>query len=43
MAAEKMQRACVAIEMDPSMCDVIVQRWEKHTGRKAERYGREEG
>jgi len=27
------------MELDPLYCDVIVQRWEKFTGRKAERLG----
>jgi DNA modification methylase len=37
IAAETVGRACTAMELDPAYCDVIVQRWEAFTGRKAER------
>ena len=37
IAAEKTGRRARLIEIDPLYCDVIVQRWEKFTGRKAER------
>jgi hypothetical protein len=30
-------RRAFLMELDPLYCDVIVQRWEKFTGRKAER------
>ena len=36
-AAELTERACLGIELDPKYVDVIVQRWEQFTGRKAER------
>ena len=36
IAAEKLQRDCYAIELDPKYCDVIIQRWENLTGQKAE-------
>lgn len=36
-AAELTGRICFGLEIDPGYCDVIVQRWEKLTGRKAER------
>lgn len=36
IAAEQLGRRCYGIEISPSYCDVIVQRWEKLTGRKAE-------
>jgi DNA modification methylase len=36
MAAEKTNRNCFAMELDPHYCDVIVARWEKYTGKKAE-------
>ena len=35
MAAERMGKACYAMEFDPKYCDVIIQRWEKLTGQKA--------
>ena len=35
IAAEQTKRACYAMELDPAYCDVIVQRWENLTGRKA--------
>lgn len=36
IACEQLQRRCRAIELDPGYCDVIVERWERFTGRKAE-------
>lgn len=36
IAAEKTDRKCLVMELDPYYCDVIVARWEKYTGRKAE-------
>lgn len=36
IAAEKTQRRSFLMEMDPKYCDVIVARWEKFTGKKAE-------
>lgn len=41
-AAEKMNRTCFAMELDPRYCDIIVARWEKLTGQKAELLPREE-
>lgn len=35
MACEQTNRACYMSEMDPKYCDVIVQRWEAYTGKKA--------
>lgn len=35
MAAQQLGRPCVAIELSPGYCDVIVDRWEAFTGRKA--------
>ena len=40
IAAEQIQRKAFLMELDPLYCDVIVQRWEKFTGRKAERKGK---
>lgn len=36
IAAEQLGRRCFGIEIDPIYVDVIVARWEKFTGRKAE-------
>ena len=35
IACEKLARKCFGIELDPKYCDVIVQRWEEFTGKKA--------
>jgi DNA modification methylase len=35
IAAEQVGRRCFMIEMDPAYCDVIVDRWEKFTGKSA--------
>lgn len=37
MACEQEGRRARVIELDPAYCDVIIERWEQHTGRKAER------
>lgn len=37
IAAEQLNRRCYMMELDPHYCDVIIARWEKLTGRKAER------
>jgi DNA modification methylase len=36
IAAEKLGRKCFMLELDPKYCDVIIARWEKYTGKKAE-------
>ena len=36
IACEKTNRHCRMMELDPKYCDVIVQRWEEYTGKKAE-------
>jgi DNA modification methylase len=36
IACEQLHRKCRMIELDPYYCDVIIARWEKMTGRKAE-------
>ena len=36
IAAEKSARKCYMMELDPIYVDVIVQRWENFTGKKAE-------
>ena len=37
IAAEKLGRACFALELDPKYAQVIVTRWEGFTGQKAVR------
>lgn len=37
IAAENLDRKCYGIEIDPGYCDVIVDRWEKVTGKTAVR------
>jgi len=37
IACEQTDRRAFLMEIDPAYCDVIVQRWEEFTGRKAER------
>lgn len=37
MACEQLNRKCYMLELDPRYCDVIVKRWEKFTGKKAEK------
>lgn len=37
IAAEQLQRTCYGMELSPQYCDVIVERWETLTGKKAER------
>jgi DNA modification methylase len=37
IAADNLGRRCYAVEIDPGYCDVIVDRWERHTGGTAER------
>lgn len=35
IACEKLSRRCYGLEIDPHYCDVIIQRWENFTGKKA--------
>jgi DNA modification methylase len=35
IAAEKTERNCYGMELDPKYCDVIVRRWQEFTGKKA--------
>jgi DNA modification methylase len=37
IAAETIGRSCIALELDPRYCDVIVKRWENFTGQRADR------
>jgi site-specific DNA-methyltransferase (adenine-specific) len=37
IACERTARAAYLVELDPVYCDVIIARWEQHTGRKAEK------
>lgn len=36
IAAEKTDRLCYAMEIEPRYCDVTIKRWEDYTGRQAE-------
>lgn len=40
IAAERMERRAFLMEIDPAYCDVIVIRWEKFTGKTAQRPGK---
>ncbi|HOI55207.1 MAG TPA: hypothetical protein PLP01_08160, partial [Phycisphaerae bacterium] len=42
IAAEQTGRNAYLMELDPLYCDVIVQRWEKFTGKKARRISGDE-
>ncbi|MEI4234850.1 site-specific DNA-methyltransferase [Roseovarius sp. D22-M7] len=42
VAAERTERRCFAIDLDPAYCDVAVRRWETATGRRAQLAGRGE-
>ncbi len=35
IAAESVGRACLAIEIDPHYCDVVIERWQRFTGKSA--------
>ena len=35
IACEQLKRICYMMELDPKYCDVIINRWEKYTGKKA--------
>ena len=37
MACEQLGRSCLAMELDPRYCDAIIERWERFTGKKAEK------
>ncbi|MEN6534198.1 MAG: DNA methyltransferase, partial [Bryobacteraceae bacterium] len=37
IASEELHRRCFGLEISPAYCDIIVTRWEKFSGRKAER------
>lgn len=39
IACEQLGRKCRMMEFDPHYCDVIIARWEKLTGKKAEKIG----
>jgi DNA modification methylase len=43
IACERTGRTCMAMELDPGYCDVVVRRWEDFTGRNAERVQAEGG
>ncbi len=37
IACEKTNRKCYGMEIDPIYCDVIIERWQKFTGKEAVR------
>lgn len=37
IAAEQLGRRCFGMELDPHYCDVVLSRWEKFTGKKAQK------
>lgn len=37
IACEQLGRKCYMLELDPHYCDVIIDRWEKLTGKKAKK------
>lgn len=37
ITCEMLGRTCYSLELDPAFCDVITQRWEEATGKKAQR------
>lgn len=37
IAAEQLHRKCYGMEISPQYCDVIVERWQNYTGKKAKR------
>ena len=37
IACEQLNRKCRMMELDPHYCDVIIDRWEKFTNKKAEK------
>ena len=37
IAAEQLHRQCYMMELDPYYCQVIINRWEEYTGKKAEK------
>ncbi|MEE3309641.1 site-specific DNA-methyltransferase, partial [Sharpea azabuensis] len=39
IACEQLNRNCYMMELDPYYCQIIINRWEEYTGRKAEKIG----
>jgi DNA modification methylase len=35
IAAERSDRKCLMMEIDPRYCDMVIKRWQKETGKKA--------
>jgi DNA modification methylase len=42
IACEQQGRKAFLMELDPLYCDIIVQRWENFSGKKAQRLGKED-
>jgi DNA modification methylase len=42
IACEKTERKCFGMEIDPQYCQVIIDRWEKFTGKKSIKYNEKE-
>lgn len=43
IACEQLDRTCFGIEISPVYCDVIIERWEKFTGQKAQLESKKKG
>ena len=39
IVSDQLDRSCCAMDIDPEMCQLIIDRWEKLTGHKAEKIG----
>jgi len=40
LAAEQLGRVCRALEREPAFCDVVIERWQRASGKQAVRHGR---
>jgi len=39
IVADHLDRSCYVMDIDPEMCQCVIDRWEKLTGQKAEKAG----